>query len=177
MQTFFFFSLHCFFKKSKNRKQKIVDSNIQMAADSGMENIQALIPNVGEWETACAEGGSHNVLLLEEICVWEMWSNTTYTHIERERERGNNLRFIKWNRDKNSSPRVSFIAWALACLPVREPSHLFDFPHTRVMTSRDTSSTYKYCGGSVGGGTSVCIGGICVGVVMDVNSKKWSIVI
>ena len=40
------------------------------------------------------------------------------------------------------------------------------------MTSRDTSSTYKYCGGSVGGGTSVCIGGICVGVVMDVNSKK-----
>ena len=43
-----------------------------MAADSGMKNIIALIPNVGEWEAACAEEGSHNVLFLEEICVWKM---------------------------------------------------------------------------------------------------------
>ena len=40
---------------------------------------------VGEWEAACAEEGSLNVLLLEEFCVWKMWSNTVHTHRERER--------------------------------------------------------------------------------------------
>ena len=43
-----------------------------MAAGSGMKNIIALIPNVESSEAACVEEGSHNVLLLEEICVWEM---------------------------------------------------------------------------------------------------------
>ena len=56
-----------------------------MAADSGMENIIALIPNVGEWEAACAEEGSLDVLLLENP-AYERLKATQYAHRERERE-------------------------------------------------------------------------------------------
>ena len=57
-----------------------------MAAGSGMENIQALIPNVGEWGghqcgrdhlTFCCGG---------RTCVWKI-ENKIRTERERERER------------------------------------------------------------------------------------------
>ena len=56
-----------------------------MAAGSGMKNIIALIPNVGEWEAACAEEGSHNVLFCRRNLRWGDVKQHN-THRERERE-------------------------------------------------------------------------------------------
>ena len=62
-----------------------------MAAGSGMENIQALIPNVGEWEAACTEEGSLNILLLEKPAHGRCEATQMHTHRERERERHKEL--------------------------------------------------------------------------------------
>ena len=58
-----------------------------MTAGNRMKNIIALIPNVGKWEAASAEGGSHDVLLWRRTCVWKVESNTIRTERERERHK------------------------------------------------------------------------------------------
>ena len=82
------FLLSTFFTVSsnaKNRKTEIRDSRNQMTAGSGTKNIIALIPNVGEWEAACAEEGSLDVLFQKKP-VRGRSEATQCTRIERERE-------------------------------------------------------------------------------------------
>ena len=57
-----------------------------MAAGSGMENIQALIPNVGGGEATCAEEINQYSVLGGRTCVCEIGSKIR-TERERERER------------------------------------------------------------------------------------------
>ena len=67
----------------------------------------------------CAEEGSHNVLLLEETCACEIWSNTIHTHRERERgtksyilinQRGNSY---KWTTTLEKGYRVTLYSDSL----------------------------------------------------------------
>ena len=74
-----------FRQDAKNRKTEIRDSRNQMTADSGMKNIIALIPNVGSRRPPVRKRDHTRFYFVEEICVWEMWSNTIHTHRERER--------------------------------------------------------------------------------------------
>ena len=67
MQTsffFFFFSLHCFFKIQKKQKNRMCDPKVLIMAGSGMKDIQALIPNVGNAEASSAEE-------ITQHSVWE----------------------------------------------------------------------------------------------------------
>ena len=58
-----------------------------MAADSGMENLQALIPIVGSGQGRLC-GRDHTTICLKgRTCVWKIW-NDIRTEREGERERG-----------------------------------------------------------------------------------------
>ena len=57
-----------------------------MAADSGMENIQALIPIVGSGQGHLCGRDHTTICLRGRTYVWEMW-NKIPTQRERERER------------------------------------------------------------------------------------------
>ena len=56
-----------------------------MTAGSGMKNIIALIPNVEEWEAACAEEVSLDVLFRRKPAHGRFEARQC-THIERKRE-------------------------------------------------------------------------------------------
>ena len=59
----------------------------EVAADSGMKNIIALIPNVGSGEAACAEERSHDVLFCRNLRMGDVKQHNTHKERERERER------------------------------------------------------------------------------------------
>ena len=59
--TSFFSSLLCFFKIQKTEKNRSCDPKVLMAADSGMKDIQALIPIVGS-VGGCQCGRGHTTI-------------------------------------------------------------------------------------------------------------------
>ena len=66
-----------------------------MAADSGMKDIQALIPNVGD-EQGRQCGRDHTIIICGEKVPAYRRYETEYAHRERERERGTkNISIIK----------------------------------------------------------------------------------
>ena len=87
MQTFSSSSLFTVSPNTKNRKTECCDPKILMAAGSGMKDIQALIPNVGnDGGRQC--GRDHNVMICdEELPVYERGKNIICRERERERHK------------------------------------------------------------------------------------------
>ena len=55
-----------------------------MTVGSGMKNIIALIPNVGEWEGRLCGRRITRYSAVGETCVWKIESNTIRTERERD---------------------------------------------------------------------------------------------
>ena len=84
MQTTFFFFFFSLFLQDSKQKTESCDPRIRMAAGSGMENIQALIPNVGEWGGRLCGRRITQCSVVEEEPAYGRLKATRYAQRERD---------------------------------------------------------------------------------------------